>query len=205
MKGLLRKNCYMIFSYFRSYLLLVTVFIIVSWYGKEDNVFWIGYPCILSSVVATSLINYDEREKWDVYAMTLPFSRAQLVSAQYMTCLLVSMATVAVITLSQGMRLAATGRAAWDALQRIPLLIPMCLVPTAVMLPFMYRFGSEKGRLAYYVALGVAVFILLDGVPIAIDMAAPQTTAWTACLISLGLFGVSWLLSIRLYQKRDIG
>lgn len=89
MKGLLLKEYYMIAKYCRAFLLIVVVFLAVSFFSS-DNMFFIMYPAILASMIPVTLISYDEREKWNVYSGTLPYSRAQLVSAKYLAGLFFS-------------------------------------------------------------------------------------------------------------------
>lgn len=87
MKGLLLKDFYMTAKYCRSFLLIVVVFLAVSFFGK-DNVFFILYPVLISSMIPVTLMSYDEHDKWNVYSLTLPYTRGQLVSAKYLTGLI---------------------------------------------------------------------------------------------------------------------
>ena len=92
----------------------------------------------------------------------------------------------------------------------------LSLVSPAFCLPFVFRFGTEKGRMAYYFSIGLffaASYILADRLGIsAADTSA--ITSWNraaaapgllaACLICAAAYIISWLLSIRIYQKREI-
>ena len=44
MKGLLLKDLYMAAKYCRAFLLIVVVFLAVSFFG-DDNIFFVVYPC----------------------------------------------------------------------------------------------------------------------------------------------------------------
>ena len=81
MKGLLLKDLYMSAKYCRAFIAIVIIFLAVSFWG-DGNAFFIIYPVLLAGIIPTSLISYDERHKWDKYSGTLPYSRAQLVSAK---------------------------------------------------------------------------------------------------------------------------
>ena len=70
MKGLLRKDLYMMGKYCRSYLLLVIVFLCVSVFSS-DNLFFVFYPSLFSGMIPVSLLAYDERSRWTQYSGTL--------------------------------------------------------------------------------------------------------------------------------------
>ena len=75
MKGLLLKDLMMMLKYGRLTLLACLIFSLVGWFG-EPNLFMMLYPVIIGSVMAQSLISYDERSGWDRYCDALPVSRA---------------------------------------------------------------------------------------------------------------------------------
>ena len=64
MKGLLLKDLMMMLKYGRLTLLACLIFSLVGWFG-EPNLFMMLYPVIIGSVMAQSLISYDERSGWD--------------------------------------------------------------------------------------------------------------------------------------------
>ena len=81
MKGLLLKDLYMAAKYCRAFLLIVVVFLAVSFFG-DDNIFFVVYPAMIAGIVPVTLISYDERDKWDLYAGTLPYTGSQPVSSK---------------------------------------------------------------------------------------------------------------------------
>lgn len=212
MKALLRKDLYQLKAYCKSYLLICAVFLGVSLAG-EGNLFFITYPAMLCSLIPVTLQTYDERGKWDAYAGTLPVTRFQLVSSKYLTGLCCSGIVLALLAVV----LIAANRYA-PALRLFLLGITFCLslVSPAFCLPFVFRFGTEKGRLAYYVSIGVffaAIYILADRLGIsAADTSAIDSWDGTgtapgilaACLVCTAVYIGSWLLSVRIYKKREI-
>ena len=55
MKGLLRKDCYLMMKYCRVFLLLVFIFTIVG--IKNNKVFFALYPIVLSSIIPVNLLS----------------------------------------------------------------------------------------------------------------------------------------------------
>ena len=85
------------------------------------------------------------------------------------------------------------------------------LLPPAFMFPFTFKLGSEKGRFAYYTGF-VLFFVILaffqevtDNLSLRItQMAVPHAPIVIVFLIVFGLYGLSWFLSVKFYQKRDL-
>lgn len=212
MKALLQKDLYQLRAYCKSYLLICAVFFGISLAG-EGNLFFITYPAMLCSLIPATLQTYDERGKWACFAGTLPFTRTQLVSAKY----LVGLCCSGVVLLGLTAVLLAAGTYS-PAFQLFLLGLTLCLslVTPAFCLPFIFRFGTEKGRMAYYVSIGLFFalsYALADGLGISAADAS-SIAAWgragtasgivAAILICMALYVCSWLISIRIYQKREI-
>lgn len=79
MKGLIRKDFYLLWSYCRLMPLFLLAFIIFSAFSSDgQSPFFIYYPCILSSVLPVNLLAYDDAEHWLTYCDTLPVTRAAI-------------------------------------------------------------------------------------------------------------------------------
>lgn len=61
MKGLIRKDFYLLWSYCRLMPLFLLAFIIFSAFSSDgQSPFFIYYPCILSSTLPVNLLAYDD-------------------------------------------------------------------------------------------------------------------------------------------------
>ncbi len=205
MIGLLRKDLYMTASYCRSFLLILAVFLGVGLVNGENS-FFVVYPMIIGMMLPVSIISYDERFKWHVACDALPVSRAQAVSAKYILTLLLVGLIFALTMLIQGIRLNRAGDLA--QLWELPgMLLPVGLVGPAVLLPVIFRLGVEKGRIFYYVLVGLvaaSAVIFSSGQSPEIPTAQVQLPGLALVLGSLVLFALSWGLSIVLYQRREL-
>lgn len=207
MKGLLLKDWYAIKSYFRAFFLMDIIFIVGSCFAY-GNLFFLIYPCIFSGMISMSLIAYEEKEKWNIYAGTLPYSKAQLVSSKYVVSLFIGLLTIlAMSSVQVGMMLYKHEFNLFTILNFITILLPVSLLPTAILLPFVYRFGAEKGRIIYYIV--IAVFCgsvgFLGGIKdYNLSVSKNYNFDVIAFLAAVLIFGVSWLLSVKFYQNREI-
>ena len=202
-------------KYCRVFLLIVVVFFGMS-LMSGPGFFLLAYPCILMGLIPASLISYDEREKWDVYSGTLPCSRRQLVSCKYLVGLIGELPVICITTVLYALGLFRMG--AFDprpVLGMAAVFLLLGLIGPAATLPFMFRFGAEKGRIAYF-----AVIILLCGVSAAfgsIQVSGVGENALTAgivmpqagvslflAVLAVLLYAGSWKLSIAFYKKREL-
>lgn len=208
MKGLLWKDLYMMKCYCKSYLLIAAVFIAVS-FVSDENLFFVFYPCLLCGMIPVNLLGYDERSRWLQYSGTLPYTKGQIVNCKYLIGLGTQVAVLFVTGIAQAIRMGMNGRLVMgEYLILMMLLLSLSLLSSSITLPFMFKLGVEKGRMAYYVMIGVVCAVsviasrLLAGTPqtqIPMNGILP-----VVCLVGVGLYALSWYLSIVFYQKREI-
>ncbi len=205
MKGLLLKDLMMMLKYGRLTLLACLIFSLAGWFG-EPNLFMMLYPVIVGSVMAQSLISYDERSGWDRYCDALPVSRAQVVTGKYLIALLV-FAVFFVLGIA-GQWISSLRGGGQAVLTAIALLAAGGLLVPAVLLPFTFRFGMEKGRIVYLLTVGLSLggFAALGAVKGTNLSGLNMTDGLAAGLLAAAViaFIISWRLSIILYKTREL-
>ena len=208
MKGLILKDLYMSVKYFRNYLLILLVFVGVS-FVQEDSLFFAFYPFLLCGMIPVNLLAYDERAHWDIYCGTLPVTRDMVVSAKYLIGLGVQGVVFLITAIGQAVRLGIQGAFDWESyLVLMSLMAIISLFSSSITLPFMFKLGVEKGRMAYY----VMVFIICGGAGVAgfaLNEQLQATIPFGAALalgvvLAAAVYAVSWYLSILFYRKREL-
>ena len=199
MKGLLLKDWYLTVKYLRMLLLISLLFAAMSVFSPENGFFRI-YPAVMFAMIPVSLYSYDDREKWTVYAQAFPVSRAQYVTGKYLFGALGMAALVALLTV---LYLISGAEGFGGA---VTLSLVLGLGSASLMLPVLFRFGAEKGRIAYLIFIGV-----ICGGGVALSLAAPSeggaampTPSPALCAGMIVLYILSWRLSVALYQKREL-
>lgn len=209
MKGLLLKDLYMALKYCRAYLLISALFAVLSLFS--DNLFLLLYPVLMAGAIPVNLISYDEKSGWGTYSGTLPYTRRQLVSAKYLVALIALGVGMVLVGMIQLLRLVYTGES-WQEYGQLLLLLPaVSLIVPCLLLPVVFKYGVEKGRLVFYAVVivvaggfGALGAVLTDD---GFAVGLPALGAWlapTAFLAALLLLAGSWLLSIRFYEKREL-
>lgn len=207
MKGLILKDFYMASKYCRAFLVVIVVFLAVSFAG-DGNAFFNIYPMMFAGILPVTLISYDEREKWNIYSGTLPYSREQLVSSKYLIGLCFEAVVFVVSAIAQAFRMISTGSFSAEAFSYIlTAFFALGMIAPSVLLPFIFKFGAEKGRVAFYIVIAVlgASSTVLAGLgiqtSITLDNKWILPLVWVA-VIALYLF--SWFLSVQFYKKREL-
>lgn len=145
MKGLLWKDFYVINRQMRFFALIILVFAILPNYYIQ--LFAITYAGLLPY----SVIAHDEQSHWDELAGMMPYSTRDLVLSKY----ILGWASALIITLV-ALGAGALERNIFPQAARPAGVLPalcVALVCIAVSLPFLFRFGSTRGRQIMMMAL----------------------------------------------------
>ena len=202
MKGLFRKDLYMLWFYCKSFLLLIVIFALAS-LGSSNNAFFTVYPVMLGSVLPVTLISYDERSHWNSCCQTLPVSRSLVVVEKYLFALFCNLCMLTLTALVQFISFARESVFLLDRyLNMMSTMFVLAFFSPSIILPLIFKYGSEKGRIAYYFAICTAcalAFMFNDRqfpvIPLP-NILLP--------LLALGAMGFSCWVSIQFYRKREL-
>ncbi len=210
MKGLLLKEWYLMKKYCWTYLLITVIFLAISCVNK--NLFFLFYPCLLCGMIPINLLSLDERSGWARYSGTLPYTKAQIVSAKYLVSLFSMIGVPMAACIVRLIQMSLAGAFRWGELFTV--LFAMILVSevfASFCLPLIFRFGTEKGRIIYSVMVGLLCAVL--------SVVARLLLLWEnfqkieielnillvgLALVGTGLYVLSWFLSIWFYKKREV-
>ena len=208
MKGLLLKDWYMMKKYCRAYLLIAVVFIAVSLFSN-DNMFFVFYPCLLCGMIPVNLLGYDERSRWMQYSGTLPYPKTQIASGKYLIGLLSQITILVATGVAQAAKMLIVHN--FELGDFAVLMLLMLIVSTltsSICLPFVFKLGVEKGRTAYYVMIGfvcgasVLASSILRGQ--LVSEIQPNLILALVAVAGIGIYILSWYLSIVFFKKREI-
>lgn len=202
--------------------------------------FFIGkiYPmipmmgCMVPFGVVMSLLAVDDKDKWDVFRLALPFTRNEVVLGRYAFVMLMTAAGVAAGLILTLLCLALMpfisqapfvredmGQTAFDGQLMLALsLIPfaMACIVFGIILPIAFRFGMNKTvrwaplvLVAFFFSLGLTIELQNEAVlDTALNYLTQDAGFMTVSLLAFGVallvYLVSAALSRRLYRKRSI-
>ena len=207
MKGLLLKDFYMTKKYCKMIILCILLFAGVS-VAESSNLFFQFYPVVMASMLPVSILGYDEKCHWDVYGQIFPYSRKQFVSVKYLMSLFCVCGMWLLLAVVQvvGMLVNKTGIQN-NFLFFFFLVLSSGILSSGILLFVIFKFGTEKGRLAYLVIIalvcgGGAVSMSTD-----VSLHIPVSANVLSLLIltaGAAVFFLSWLLSMKIYEKREL-
>lgn len=213
MKGLLLKDAYQAWYYAKMVVVAAVVMMGVGVISMMNGAnFFIVYAGFLLGMMPMTLLAYDQTSKFNEYSAALPVTKEQLVGCKYIVGL-------CGLVLAEAFAAAALGVAqlhwvAVDSALVISTLVQVgmtTLLSSTILLPLNYRFGYEKAKYAFYFMVGLVAALMGFGVSANEDGLArnllpqgvPPLALLGIVLIVLGLYSLSWRLSVAWYGKAE--
>ena len=211
MMGLVRKDFYLAAVLARSYLIVAAIFLVLSLAGIYEFSFLSSFMSLLCIMLPVNVFSYDEQAKWDKYAAALPGGRRAVVQARYVFTLIVSAGAV---VLGGAVGAAAclldptAGETLWEMVLSTAAGGSVGILLNAVMLPLMFKFGVQKGRLYLALVLAILFGAFLGGVA-ALASAVQEPSVLILPLAAIPAAGLlalvpSYFLSLRIFRKKDL-
>ncbi|MEG0050303.1 MAG: ABC-2 transporter permease [Clostridia bacterium] len=149
MKGLLLKDLFVITKQLKLFLIVIPI---MSLFGGGSMA---GLAILMGAVLPMTAIAYDERSKWNEMAVMMPYSKQSLVLSKYLLGYLCMLGAAVLVLLGHSI-------AAMVGLQRMQgnitllmMYLSMGMIFIAINTPILFRFGSEKGRFVFIIAMGL--------------------------------------------------
>ncbi|MDD2568897.1 MAG: ABC-2 transporter permease [Clostridia bacterium] len=210
MRGLLLKDLINLKTYGRSVILIVTVFTAFAFFS-DDSSFTTTFISILFAIMAITSMSYDELAKWNIYALSMPISRKELVLGKYLlafilVCLGVAISLIiAVIPVFMGNKA--------DLLMLMLTVLTsgsVALIMLTILLPLVYKFGIEKSRIILFIVLFIPSILLAILAQTGLIMPNKATDLLIITLlqilpiVALVLFVASYFISVAIFNNKEI-
>lgn len=209
MLGLIKKDLLVMKNNLKYFLLMILVF---AFFSRESNIIYF-IPIFISIMIFITTFSYDDYNKWNTYAITLPLSREKIVLAKYLTSLLLMVGTVLITFLLSFV--IGTINHSFDFDEVFPMLFGglfALVLLQSFMYPLIYKFGTEKGRIGLF----VGVFAVSGLVGYLVNHVKIDTTAFTGFIQFFNQYGIlllsivmvilfvgSYFVSKRIYLKKE--
>lgn len=222
MKGSFIKNCVVAFSGMKCSFILFTISgLIFTFVGYERVYFWLGSSMFTVSLII-SVLEYNDRSRWELYRDTLPVGRKGSVGGLYLF-ILAYVAGFAVLSSLVGVPAVIVCPEVFEPIGILiaPLVIPIVpLLIFGVLLPVFYRFGYKVFKVAMLICVGAiggvwGLFIglaedeenvveTLNVVNMKDMLISNMTWIVVALTAMLALYFLSMLLSKRIYKNVEL-
>lgn len=208
MKGLILKDFYQILKSYKILFLYFAVFFTLSFF-TDNGTFFLVFPCIILGMMPVTLFSTDEKDGWCRYSATLPVSRAQYINAKYLVGMILAAASTLLCIAATVITGLIKGQLeAGSVLLPVGIAMVASLLGTGIAMPFSVKLGADKGRIALFIAMGVfsGGMALLSGALWEKISGLLTPNVWMVALAVLfaALYALSWFLSVRFYQKKEL-
>lgn len=147
MKGLFVKDLKLMMLQ-KNFLLLILAIVIGMMIFTDDVIFPLGFLSFIVSLFTVSTISYDDFDNGNAFLFTLPITRNHYVSEKYFLGLLLGcMAWVLATVLGIITTVLKDTLPITDLVQSSLMILPIMIVVQAITLPFLLKFGGDKGRI----------------------------------------------------------
>ena len=213
MKGLLKKEWFVLWN--KPIMILVPMILFAVMGISSKNFFMVMYLPLYVGILPVSLITTDETSRWERFALGMPYSRKDLVSAKYLMSLLLVLGgvllTSAILVFVMHSTLTVP-----QMLLLIAAAFAVSLILPSVLLPLNLKFGTAKARLALAVLLAVFGCMAAAAFNTKNSSNAFSVIAWLAKLqfspqilallfiaAAAVIMTASWLISVIIYRRKQ--
>lgn len=207
MKGLLLKDYYSIVKYGKTTLVIVILFSVFA-LTTGNIAFLSAYIPIFFTNLIVSTFSYDDKTKWDNYALSLPLGRKGMVFSKYVMALFLSLVGTGIsILIILAYHRFHTNIDLMGSLISCGAIFCLCLTVIAILFPFIYKFGVEKSRMILIAVYAVPVVAILLLEKSGLQLPSEEQVLTILKLIPvmvIFLYGGSYLLSNRIFLKKEL-
>lgn len=162
MKGLILKDLLNLKGNIKFILLFIIMFGFMSSLGDGNVNNFIGVIIVLCTTMIVSTFSYDDLNKWDSYVLTMPISRNDIVLSKYLTMLIFSFIGVLVsLIVSVTIGYFKNTLILNETLLINALILSISVCFGSLILPLIYKFGTERARLLMILCFLVPTLALL--------------------------------------------
>lgn len=210
MKGLILKDIYNIAKSLKFFLIVILIYGGIS-YFNGSGAFLTFMIILISMMMPIAALSMDEKDQWDTLGLTMPVTPLTMVGEKFLLAL-----ACCVIGLGGGLAVSllftVTGGTV-SISEILETLIPgacIVLLYNCILLPVVYKFGCERGRMISIVVVMAPALVLmilekqgmLPELPAVLSW-LKNTGGWMILIVVPVLFLISFFLSLHLYQAKE--
>ncbi len=203
MLALLKKDWLVATKTYKMMLLVLLLFALVGMTTPRDF-FYVLFPLVLCSALSASLISFDENSRWDVFSGSFPVPRRLLVTERYLFHLLFA-ALIFLLCMLGIRRVYGLGSA--EGRSMLFLMLFSALLLPSIVLPLMFKLGAVKGYLYAMVIMAVGIgvaYLASEAMSYSVLLEVGPLAIAAAALLLLAVYALSWRLSVRLFEAREL-
>ena len=199
MKAILLSDLLVLKTQAKSILLVLLLWLAITVYNG-NGLFFSALSVVYAMMLPLTCIATYEKSHFDRYVMTAPLGRTEAALSHYVFAMICELA----LSLIGFILSIALGMDVMEALFSIAACFCVGVVMVCVLLPVIYKFGTEKARLtmvAVFVLFLIAFGVLLSVMDIDIDNVEDALVLLP--VLTLAVLAVSAAVSVGIYRKKE--
>ena len=205
MLGLVKKDLLLMKTNAKSLLVIFIIYLLMAINGNFDIVVMLP---LFMMVLLISTFGYDEYNNWDAYVNALPVGRKNIILSKYLTSaiLLVGSSIISCI-IAYVLTFFYEKSDISHSLSYIGGCLCGMLIAISLMYPLIFKYGSQKGRIAGFVLIAGSGFVLglLSKIKTFSTVVNSFETYFLIAFIVLTILMLigSYIISVKIYSKRE--
>lgn len=211
MRGLILKDFINMKGQAKVYILFIVLWggmAIMRKSGEYFNMLLIMIP----AMTILTAIAYDDRYKWNRYALTMPVTRKDLIVSKYVFSFIFIAGTIILSMMGQTIM----GENISYSITATLIIASVVMIINGVSMPIFFYFGTEHGRIVFFAAFALIAVVLMaisnvgfveeiitaDG---SVRYHIPTMGELTLILLTVAFVvtAVSMLISVKIYENKD--
>lgn len=206
MKGLILKDLLNFKNQQGITFLILIAFYFLMALQMQSSSFFAALWVMLGATLPISSIAYDEKAKWEKYALTMPISRKEIVTSKYVLSFLfiiagniISLPVIYMIDGSFGI----------ENLLIFLVLVAVGVTFNSIMLPFVFKFGSENSRIIMILVVAIPFLTgyILQKMNINVLLFLDEhekVIGIIGGIATIVIYLISYLLSVWIMERKEI-
>lgn len=216
-KGLIIKDLLQLKSYKKTLIVFIFVFVATSIAQENSRNLLTVMLTLGLGMFSIATFSYDEMAKADKYILTLPLTKKEVVLGKYLLVIISTiLGSILGVIASSILELVTTGDQP-NFLELIELAIGSIFgigIVESIQVPFIYKYGAEKGRIQIFIAIAAVAFllggILWLGEKYGVNFLDMNINAFMKLLpivlvmATAIVYFVSFKISYKIYEKKEM-
>ncbi len=216
MTGLILKDIINLKKNVKIFAILAVLYGFMAFTTSDAN-FFSSMFTMLIAILTLSVYSYDELAKWDVYALTMPVSREDIVRGKYIIMLLLTLLGALLGTaITTVIKIIQKDNHFLSGVQSSLIGGAIVILFYCIAMPFITKLGVEKARLIFFaiylIPFGIIYFvgnavksgdIIIPEQLITFAERLAQNAAILGLLVILFALVVSYTISVGVYRKKE--
>ena len=211
MLGLIKKDLLLLKSNLVYFFVITLIYSLLIVEGTFGISFILVLP-IIAVIMFLSTFSYDDFNKWDAYAITLPILRKNIIKSKYIATLIIILAS-SLLGLLISLLISVLPNQIFSLdifIEEFVSAILGAIIFISIMFPLIYKIGIEKARISVFVVVFglLIVFNFLGGFidfSRVLEKLNSLSDVWFIVIpiITISIIMVSYIITSRIYLKKE--